>query len=122
MPARMWRHGIHSCSGSLHQSWGGSASTSSIASASATEIFGRVSAWGTFEPGRPVGRKIGEHLFTTYLSIARGRFGQHHVLVLGPHPGIDGMGGLFWSILHNANVFLHHVLVQLGPLHPSIVC
>lgn len=28
---------------------------------------------------------------------------------LGPRPGIDGLGGLFWSILHNANVFSHHL-------------
>lgn len=32
-------------------------------------------------------------------------------MVWGPHPGIDGMGGLFWSILHNANVFFHHIPV-----------
>lgn len=32
-------------------------------------------------------------------------FGEHHVLVLGHHSDIDGLGGLFWSILHNANVF-----------------
>lgn len=36
MPARMWRHGIHSFLELSRQSWGGSTSTSSIASASAS--------------------------------------------------------------------------------------
>lgn len=51
---------------------------------------------------------MGEHLFTNYLSIARGRLGSKVYWVWVLHTGIDGLGGLFWSILNNANVFLHH--------------
>lgn len=110
MPARMWRHGIHSFPGSLHQEsvcFGFHIQRHDHVQRRVLRPRPRPPApAGSLFPERVPG--VGEHLFTTYLSIARGRFGEHHVLVLGPHPGIDGMGGLFWSILHNANVFFQH--------------